>query len=97
MIRPPPRRKRTDTRFPYPTPFRSQRVHLRGTDACCAEVGRRMAERGRGAIVVIASVAGMRSGPLHSYGPAKAAIVNLAECLAGEWGDRKSTRLNSSH
>src|SRR3546814_15136373 len=53
-----------------------------------------MAGRGRGAIVVIASVAGMRSGPLHSYGPAKAAIVNLAECLAGEWG-RRGVRVNA--
>lgn len=71
-----------------------QRIHLRGTYACCAEVGSRMAERGRGAIVVIASVAGMRSGPLHSYGPAKAAIINLAECLAGEWG-RRGVRVNA--
>lgn len=71
-----------------------QRVHLRGTYACCAEVGPRMAARGRGAIVVIASVAGMRSGPLHSYGPAKAAIVSLAECLAGEWG-RRGVRVNA--
>ena len=71
-----------------------QRVHLRGTYACCAAVGTRMAARGRGAIVVIASVAGMRSGPLHSYGPAKAAIINLMECLAGEWGLR-GVRVNA--
>lgn len=71
-----------------------QRIHLRGTYACCAAVGARMAERGRGAIVVIASVAGMRSGPLHSYGPAKAGIINLAECLAGEWG-RRGVRVNA--
>src|SRR3546814_490116 len=36
----------------------------------------------------------MRSGPLHAYGPAKAAIVNLAECLAGEWG-RRGVRVNA--
>ena len=42
--------------------------------------------RGRGAIVNIASVAGMGSGPLHAYGPAKAGVINLTECLAGEWG-----------
>lgn len=71
-----------------------QRIHLRGTYACCAEVGTRMAGRGRGSIVVIASVAGMRSGPLHSYGPAKAGIINLAECLAGEWG-RRGVRVNA--
>lgn len=71
-----------------------QRIHLRGTYACCTAAGSRMAARGRGSIVVIASVAGMRSGPLHSYGPAKAAIINLAECLAGEWG-RRGVRVNA--
>lgn len=71
-----------------------QRVHLRGTYACCAAVGPRMAERRRGAIVLLASVAGMRSGPLHSYGPAKAGIISLAECLAGEWG-RRGVRVNA--
>jgi NAD(P)-dependent dehydrogenase (short-subunit alcohol dehydrogenase family) len=28
----------------------------------------------------------MRSGPLHAYGPAKAAVISLTECLAAEWG-----------
>lgn len=62
------------------------RIDLRGTYVCCAEFGRRMADRGEGAIVNIASVAGMRSGPLHSYGPAKAGVISLSECLAAEWG-----------
>ena len=38
------------------------RVDLRGTYLCCAAFGARMAARGAGAIVNIASVAGMRSG-----------------------------------
>jgi NAD(P)-dependent dehydrogenase (short-subunit alcohol dehydrogenase family) len=62
------------------------RIDLRGTYLCCAAVGAQMARRGRGNIVNIASVAGMRSGPLHSYGPAKAGVISLTECLAGEWG-----------
>jgi NAD(P)-dependent dehydrogenase (short-subunit alcohol dehydrogenase family) len=62
------------------------RVDQRGTYVCCAAFGNIMAKQGSGAIVNIASVAGMRSGPLHSYGPAKAAVISLGECLAAEWG-----------
>lgn len=69
------------------------RIDLRGTYLCCARFGSQMAERGSGAIVNIASVAGMRSGPLHSYAPAKAGVINLTECLAGEWGP-KGVRVN---
>ena len=64
------------------------RIDLRGTYLCCARFGTKMAEQGKGAIVNIASVAGMRSGPLHAYAPAKAGVINLTECLAGEWGPR---------
>jgi NAD(P)-dependent dehydrogenase (short-subunit alcohol dehydrogenase family) len=70
------------------------RVDLRGTYVCCAAFGARMAARGAGAIVNIASVAGMRSGPLHSYGPAKAGVIHLSECLAAEWGPR-GVRVNT--
>jgi NAD(P)-dependent dehydrogenase (short-subunit alcohol dehydrogenase family) len=45
-----------------------------------------MVARRRGSIVNIASVAGMRSMPLHSYAPAKAAVIAMTECLAAEWG-----------
>lgn len=69
------------------------RIDLRGTYLCCAAFGTAMAERGQGCIVNIASVAGMRSGPLHSYGPAKAGVISLTEGLAGEWGP-KSVRVN---
>ena len=62
------------------------RVDLRGTYLTCAAFGQQMAAQGAGAIVNIASVAGMRSGPLHSYGPAKAGVISLSECLASEWG-----------
>lgn len=68
-------------------------IDLRGTYLCCARFGARMAQRGLGVIVNIASVAGMRSGPLHSYAPAKAGVINLTECLAGEWGP-KGVRVN---
>jgi len=73
---------------------RVARIDLRGTYLCCRQFGAAMARRGRGAIVNIASVAGMCSGPLHSYAPAKAGVLNLTECLAGEWGP-KGVRINS--
>jgi NAD(P)-dependent dehydrogenase (short-subunit alcohol dehydrogenase family) len=68
-------------------------VNLRGTHAVCAAFGSRMARRGRGAIVNIASISAVRSTPLHAYGPMKAAIVGLTENLAGEWG-RSGVRVN---
>jgi NAD(P)-dependent dehydrogenase (short-subunit alcohol dehydrogenase family) len=70
------------------------RVDLRGTYVTCLAVGRRMAARGRGAIVNIASIAGMRSMPLHAYAPAKAAVIAMTECLAAEWG-RSGVRVNA--
>jgi NAD(P)-dependent dehydrogenase (short-subunit alcohol dehydrogenase family) len=69
-------------------------VHLRGTYMTTVRVGARMAATGGGSIVTVASVMGMRSGPLHAYGPAKAALINLTECLAAEWGP-KGVRINT--
>src|ERR1700722_830984 len=62
------------------------RVDQRGTYVASVAFGRRMVVRRRGAIINIASVAGMRSMPLHAYGPGKAAVIATTECLAAEWG-----------
>jgi NAD(P)-dependent dehydrogenase (short-subunit alcohol dehydrogenase family) len=62
------------------------RVDQRGTYLAALVFGTRMAQRRRGSIVNIASVAGMRSMPLHAYAPAKAAVIAMTECLAAEWG-----------
>ena len=70
------------------------RIDLRGTYLSCVAFGAPMAARGHGAIVNIASVAGMRSGPLHAYGPAKAGVISIGECLAAEWGP-KGVRVNT--
>lgn len=62
------------------------RVDQRGTYLAALVFGTRMAARGRGSIINIASIAGMRSMPLHAYAPAKAAVIAMTECLAAEWG-----------
>jgi NAD(P)-dependent dehydrogenase (short-subunit alcohol dehydrogenase family) len=69
-------------------------IDLDGTYNCCSVFGTAMARRGAGAIVNIASVAGMRSMPLYAYAPAKAAVISLTECLAAEWG-RSGVRVNA--
>jgi NAD(P)-dependent dehydrogenase (short-subunit alcohol dehydrogenase family) len=71
-------------------------VHIdqRGTYVTCVAFGRRMAARAEGAIVNIASVAGLRSMPLHSYAPAKAAVISMTACLCAAWG-REGIRVNS--
>jgi NAD(P)-dependent dehydrogenase (short-subunit alcohol dehydrogenase family) len=69
-------------------------IDLKGTYLTCLAFGRRMALRGHGAIVTIASITGMRSTPLHSYGPAKAAVISLTQGLAAEWG-RSGVRVNA--
>ncbi len=61
-------------------------VHLRGAYLVNRAFGLAMAEAGQGAIVNIASVAATTSGPLLSYGPAKAGVLMLTQTLAVEWG-----------
>lgn len=73
---------------------REMSVDLRGTYVMCREVGSRMARRRSGAITNIASVAGMSSAPVHGYGPAKAAVINLTMTLAAEWGP-SNVRVNA--
>jgi NAD(P)-dependent dehydrogenase (short-subunit alcohol dehydrogenase family) len=73
---------------------REMAVDLRGTYLMCRAVGSRMAHRRAGAIVNIASVVGIASAPVHGYGPAKAAVINLTMTLAAEWGPR-NVRVNA--
>jgi NAD(P)-dependent dehydrogenase (short-subunit alcohol dehydrogenase family) len=62
------------------------RIDQRGTYVTYVAFGKRMAARLRGSIINIASIAGMRSMPMHAYAPAKAAVISITECLAAEWG-----------
>lgn len=83
---------------PYSLPMDTwdlvQKVDFRGTYIACLAFGKAMLARKRGSIVNISSVTGYRSVPLHSYAPAKAAVVSMTQCLAAEWGPAK-VRVNS--
>ena len=69
-------------------------IDLRGTFLVARSVGERMAKRRRGAIVNVASVAGMTSGPIHAYTAAKAGVIQITQTLAAEWG-RAGVRVNA--
>jgi gluconate 5-dehydrogenase len=49
-----------------------------------------MLEQGKGAIVNVASIAGLGGGQLNTvgYNASKAAVINLTRALAVEWGPR---------
>jgi len=52
-------------------------------------------ERGRGSVVNVASVAGLRATPaLTPYGASKAALISLTKSLAVEWGSA-NVRVNA--
>lgn len=59
---------------------------MRGTYLCCAVFGSAMVAQKRGSIVNVASVTSTNGVPLHAYAPAKAGVLSITQCLAGEWG-----------
>ena len=70
-------------------------VNIRGYFCASVEAGRRMIARGKGAIVNVASVNAFR--PMDGqavYSMTKAAIVNMTQGLAREWG-RLGVRVNA--
>lgn len=69
-------------------------IDLRGTFLVARSVGEYMAQRRQGAIVNVASVAGMTSGPIHAYTAAKAGVIQITQTLAAEWG-RSGVRVNA--
>jgi NAD(P)-dependent dehydrogenase (short-subunit alcohol dehydrogenase family) len=65
-------------------------ANITGTFLMSQVVGRHMLERQRGAIVNVASIAGLGGGQLNTvgYNSSKAAIINLTRSLALEWATR---------
>jgi NAD(P)-dependent dehydrogenase (short-subunit alcohol dehydrogenase family) len=60
----------------------------------CAKAIPAMAERGKGSVVIISSIGGLRgSTVIGAYGISKAADFSLCRSLAGEWGP-KGVRVN---
>lgn len=65
-------------------------VNLRGPFLLCQAVGRRMAERGGGSIINIASQLGLVGMPGRpAYTASKAALINLSRTLALEWAPKR--------
>jgi NAD(P)-dependent dehydrogenase (short-subunit alcohol dehydrogenase family) len=62
------------------------RLNLSSAMYVCHAIGGHLAERGRGSVINVASVAGLAASPLLSpYGAAKAGLVSLTKSLAVEW------------
>ena len=65
-------------------------ANMTGTFLMSQAVGRHMLERKKGAIVNVASIAGLGGGQLNTvgYNSSKAAVINLTRALAVEWAAR---------
>jgi NAD(P)-dependent dehydrogenase (short-subunit alcohol dehydrogenase family) len=60
-------------------------VNLRGVFLCCRAVLPAMRERGRGTVVNVASITGLRSAPyVAPYGVSKFGVVGLTQALIAE-------------
>src|SRR3546814_3838305 len=106
MIRRPPRSTRTDTLFPYTTLFRSILLDAghatdHGMRADLAELVHRCQAANEGKVADL-DMAGERGVVGHDHVVAEQAVMRHMgagheQATIADPGDRKSTRLNSSH
>ena len=70
-------------------------VNLTGAFYCCRAVAKHMIDRGKGKVINIASLAGLRPARnLFTYCSAKAGLIMLTQVLAVTWA-RKNIQVNS--
>lgn len=63
-------------------------VNMRGYFYACQRAGRNMKANGGGSIVNVASIAGIKPGPMMGiYSVTKAAVINMTKAFARECGD----------
>lgn len=74
---------------------RMMAINLDGPFLLCRELGKQMLAKGNGAIVNVASVAGL-GGVIHraAYNTSKHGLIGLTRTLAAEWGGR-GVRVNA--
>ena len=64
-------------------------VNLLGSCFCAREIAPAMMERGSGHIINFTSINGIHPAPgVGMYGPTKAAMANMTQAMAIEWGPR---------
>jgi gluconate 5-dehydrogenase len=71
-------------------------ANITGTFLMSQAVGRHMLEQGKGAMINVASIAGLGGGQMQTvgYNTSKAAVINLTRSLAVEWAG-KGIRVNA--
>lgn len=71
-------------------------ANITGTFLMSQAVGRHMLEQGKGAMINVASIAGLGGGQMQTvgYNTSKAAVINLTRSLAVEWA-AKGIRVNA--
>src|SRR3546814_16670198 len=99
MIRRPPRSTRTDTLFPYTTLFRSLKIaeiHPAGYPTVVAQenMGKKIEDATKGELKFRMFAGGVLGSEKEVFEQVQIGAVQMTRVSLG---DRKSTRLNSSH